>query len=60
MIIQTMGFPLAVQTVEPNPQEITYEFSGWFYVTIIAFVLIFATSIFATVIKLMAKRHNKH
>jgi len=55
-----MGFPLAVQAVEPNPQEITYEFSGWFYVTIIAFVFIFATSIFATVIKLMAKRHNKH
>ena len=48
IIQQLLGFPIAVGTVEVNPQNITYDISGWFYTSIILFALLFIIGVFAS------------
>jgi branched-subunit amino acid transport protein len=41
LLIQSMvGMPLAVGVVDTNPQDYTYEKSGWFYFTVVTIVIL--------------------
>ena len=43
-----MGYPLAVGSLDVNPQDITYEYSGWFYFTLILIGFLIGMAILGT------------
>ena len=47
IVKQLVGFPLAVGNIEVNPQDIKYDFSGWFYFTIILLCFLLVMGVFA-------------
>lgn len=47
-IIQAvLGVPLAVGSVDVNPQDYTWDKTGWFYLTIILLILLALMGVFA-------------
>lgn len=42
-----IGFPLAVGSVDVNPQDYVWEKSGWFYLTAVILSLLTVMGIFA-------------
>ena len=46
-IIQMVGAPLAVGSIDVNPQDYAFSFSGWFYFTVIMFAILLFMSVFA-------------
>jgi hypothetical protein len=49
MVIKTFGFPIAVGTIDENPQNYTYDYSGWYYFTVVLFSLFAVLGITAVV-----------
>jgi len=49
MVQALLGIPLAVGSVEVNPQDHVYDKSGWFYFTIIMLILLVLMGILAFV-----------
>lgn len=46
-IQQMLGFPLAVGSVDVNPQDYVWEKSGWFYLTMVILSLLAVMGVFA-------------
>ena len=42
-----VGAPLAVGSIDVNPQNYAFSYSGWFYFTVITFALLLFMSVFA-------------
>ena len=42
-----VGAPLAVGSIDVNPQNYTFSYGGWFYFTVITFALLLFMSVFA-------------
>lgn len=56
-ILQAMlGFPLAVGSIDVNPQDKQYPFSGWFYLTVVLLVLLGLMGIIAAVKGLLTNK----
>lgn len=60
MIVGILGVPLAVGSIDVNPQTYTYDYQPWFFVIMIALGLILGLSIYATLLKIITKRQNPH
>ena len=56
-IIQAvLGVPLAVGSVEVNPQNYTWDYSGWFYLTMVLLALSAGTGLVACILSLFRRK----